>query len=413
MQQGLMHFLLSIFLLSTIVPESEGQTTEDIQTFQVKVDQVENGSVLITPELPPNGQVKEGTVLRIKATPAEGYAFDSGYYATPGMWGKMYYEFMNPEFEVIIDQDKTIGASFVEKQMLEGIHVIQNIQYAQPGKKRLKYDVYAPDIAKDFPCIIIIHGGGWISNTEDIMRGLARELVRSGDYIVVSIDYRWINILDGDQQPNRMHHLIEDVYGAIVHIMEHAKRYGADPTRIALTGDSAGGHLSAAAANFTNMIGDKGFGEIEGIYEYLPSYMPEGKSIEEVREEVTKAIRAAAPSYGVFGEGLITAHMARESEAAKKAVSPICNIPKINDRAVPQYLVRGTNDFLIQDAHVQAYADSLKAAGQTVVYEQVEGAYHAFFDWKPDAQTQEQFRLYGIPYANRMKAFFDKVFFPE
>jgi carboxylesterase type B len=43
--------------------------------------------------------------------------------------------------------------------------------------------------------------------------------------------------------------------------MEHASQYGGDPTRIGLTGDSAGGHLSAAASLMTNMIGARGFGK--------------------------------------------------------------------------------------------------------------------------------------------------------
>lgn len=67
---------------------------------------------------------------------------------------------------------------------------------------------------------------------------------------------------------------------------------------------------------------------------------------------------------------------------------------------------------LIQDTAVQAYADALKAAGQTVEYVQVEGAGHAFFDWKPDPQTKKTFARYGVPYAAKMQQFFDTVFYP-
>ncbi len=110
----------------------------------------------------------------------------------------MYFEFPTPEFEVTIDKNKTIGASFIEKSALKGFKVINNVIYAQPGVKALKYDVYSPNDAKNLPCIVIIHGGGWSINCEDVMRGLARELVRDGKYVVASVDYRWIGNQDGD-----------------------------------------------------------------------------------------------------------------------------------------------------------------------------------------------------------------------
>jgi acetyl esterase/lipase len=243
------------------------------------------------------------------------------------------------------------------------------------------------------------------------MRGLARELVRGGDYVVCSIDYRWIGDQDGDKKPNTMANLIEDVYGAIAHIQEHAKEYGCDSGRIAVTGDSAGGHLSAAAANMVEMIGDGGFGVKDGVYEYKSTYLPKGKSIAQVRKEIAKAIQAAAPSYGVFGGDIMKAFTGDQPEAAMKAISPIEHVPNVKDRAVPQYLLRGTSDMLIRNELVQPYADALKAAGQTVKYVQVEGANHAFFDWKPDERTKATFAKYGVPYAAEMKSSFDAVFY--
>ena len=103
----------------------------------------------------------------------------------------------------------------------DGYRTIQDVVYAKPGVKPLKYDVFIPNGAKNLPGVIIIHGGGWSSNTEDIMRGLARELINDGKYVVCSIDYRWINKGDGDETPVTMANLIEDCYGAILHIQEH------------------------------------------------------------------------------------------------------------------------------------------------------------------------------------------------
>lgn len=253
-----------------------GQKESEV-TFVVTIEPPEHGAVKIEPPLPVDGKVKKGTVLKVTATAAAGYAFDSGYYAQPGIWGKMFYESMMPVFEVVVDRDKAIGASFIEQRDLAGFTVKQDIVFAQPGVKKLKYDVFSPNAAKDLPILVIIHGGGWVSNTKEIMRGLARELVRRGDYVVCSVDYRWLGTGDGDQSPNTMANLIEDVFGGLAHIQEHAKDYGGDAARIAVTGDSAGGHLSAVASLMPNKIGDAGFGVREGVYEFRPSYIRAGK----------------------------------------------------------------------------------------------------------------------------------------
>ncbi|PRY07279.1 alpha/beta hydrolase family protein [Pontibacter ummariensis] len=88
------------------------------------------------------------------------------------------------------------------------------------------------------------------------------------------------------------------VFGSIAHIQEHAAKYGADPTRIAVTGDSAGGHLSASAAVLSPSIGDGGFGAREGVYEFMPSFVPSGKPVDQVKDEIVRAIKVVAPSYG-------------------------------------------------------------------------------------------------------------------
>lgn len=395
---------------------ARAQTSAGPTLFTVKVDEPKHGSLKIVPPIPDDHKVPAGTVLKIKATPASGFALDSGYYWTASKAG-MYFEFPTPEFEVTIDGNKTVGASFIEKKALRGFKVRNNVVYAQPGVKALKYDVYSPNGARNLPCIVIIHGGAWTMNCEDVMRGLARELVRGGKYVAVSVDYRWLGSQDGDAKPNSMADIIEDVFGAIAHIQEHAKEYGADPGRLAVTGDSAGGHLSAAAINLADHIGDGGFGIKEGVYEFKPTYLPAGKTAAQVRSEIVQSIKAAAPSYGVFSSSALGEWSRRgggggQSEAAIKAISPQDNIPNIRDRAVPQFLLRGTADTLIQNSTVQAYADALMAAGQSVSYVQVPGAAHAFLDWKPDPRVKSTFKRFGEPYAARMEEFFNTIFYP-
>jgi acetyl esterase/lipase len=377
----------------------------------ITLDPPQNGTLTITPPLPENKTIPAGTELTLKATPAAGFALDTIYYIGTGNNGRMYYENSQPEWKITVNFTQHIGASFIDEKAAQGYKEKSDIVFAQPGVKKLRYNVYTPDNAKNLPCIIIIHGGGWAVNDQYVMRGLARELVKGGQYVVVSADYRWINTGDGDKTPVTMANIIEDVFGAIAHIQEHAAQYGADPTRLALTGDSAGGHLAAAAINMADHIGDQGFGTTPGVYQFKPSYLPQNKPIAQVRQEILAALKASAPSYGVFSEAGLT-RSSKLTGDALKAISPQDNIPNLKDRPVPQFLLRGTVDTVISNAEVQGYTDALKAAGQRAEYVLVPGAAHAFLDWKPDARTKATFVKYGIPYAAQMKDFFNSIFYP-
>jgi acetyl esterase/lipase len=382
-------------------------------SFTVMVDPPVHGKVQLSPPLPDDGKYAAGTVVTLTTTPDPGYVLDSAWYSVPGRFGQMYHEGMTREFKVTIDQNKRVGASFIEVSAVSHINVTNNVVYARPGVKELKYDVYSPKGAANLPMIVIIHGGGWNANDEDVMRGLARELTKGGRFVVFSMDYRWSAKSDGDARNNTMANLIEDVFGGIAHIMEHAKEYGGDPARIGLTGDSAGGHLSAAASLMTNMIGSRGFGKTPGVFEFMPSYIPKNKSADQLRNEMMAAIKAAAPSYGVFNANSLATFS--EDPAAdvswKDAVAPLSHIPKASERSVPQFLTRGTQDPLISDASVKEFVDALVKAGQRAEYVQVGGASHAFFDWKPDARTKATFAQFGVYYAAAMKAFFNSVLY--
>ncbi len=383
--------------------------------YTVTVDQNENGSVTVSPALPADGKVAAGTTIKVTATPASGYLLDATYYSivNPNARFASRTESSLSTLELTVNGDMSVGATFIPAEKLAGVNVKYDVVYAQPGVKKLKYDVYSPVGAKKLPIVVIIHGGGWSSNTEEVMRGLSRDLVSGGKYVVCNIDYRWINTGDGDEVPNTMADLIGDVFGAIAHIQEHAAEYGGDPDNIAVTGDSAGGHLSASAANMCTLIGDGGFRKTPGVFEFMPSYLPKGKTAGQVNKSITKAIKVAAPSYGVFSSDMLESFIADLTDPKGiAAVCPIDNIPNVKDRAVPQYLLRGDNDGLINDESVQAYADALKAAGQRVEYVHVPDAGHAFLDWKTDARTQGTYNEIGHKYALDMKRFFDTVFYP-
>jgi len=145
----------------------------------------------------------------------------------------------------------------------------------------------------------------------------------------------------------------------------------------------------------------------------MPSYMPKGKTADQVRTEILAAVKAAAPSYGVFRAARLNPFTddPAADDSWKQAIAPLSHIPAAKERAVPQFLVRGSNDRLVLHDDVQEFFDALVKAGQRAEYIQVGGAGHAFFDWKPDENTKSTFAKYGVYYAAAMKAFFESVLY--
>lgn len=366
----------------------------------------EGGTVKTIPPLPSDGMVERGSTLTLQATPAKGRMLDCIFAAADGPW-RYYNECCALESLLTCDRDYEVGASFLPAKTFSKIRVTNNVVYAQPGKKTLKYDVFAPRGAKRLPIVVIVHGGGWNSNTEDIMRGMGRELAMTGKYVAVSIDYRFLGNRDGDETPVDMYQIVEDVYGAIAHIMEHAAQYGGDGSRLFVTGDSAGGHLSASAINFADYIGG-GFGSKAGVYEFRPTYIPKGKTVTQLRREICSALLGAVPTYPVLTENVFRLFYQNDSLKAQNVI-PIMRIPQASAREVPQLIIRGTRDQLIRDQDMQLYIAAMENAGQQVKYLQIAGIGHAFFDWRHDRNSQKTFDRFARPQIRVMVAFFDDI----
>ncbi len=239
------------------------------------------------------------------------------------------------------------------------------------------------------------------------MRGMGRELAMTGKYVAVSIDYRFLGNRDGDETPVDMYQIVEDVYGAIAHIMEHAAQYGGDGSRLFVTGDSAGGHLSASAINFADYIGG-GFGSKAGVYEFRPTYIPKGKTVTQLRREICSALLGAVPTYPVLTENVFRLFYQNDSLKAQNVI-PIMRIPQASAREVPQLIIRGTRDQLIRDQDMQLYIAAMENAGQQVKYLQIAGIGHAFFDWRHDRNSQKTFDRFARPQIRVMVAFFDDI----
>ena len=98
-------------------------------------------------------------------------------------------------------------------------------------------DVYTSAGASGLPVFIHVHGGGWRNGNRKYVQSKPAWFVRNG-YVFVSIDYRMLPEAEVSTQA-------EDVESAYAFVRANIARYGGDPDRIAVSGHSAGCHLTA------------------------------------------------------------------------------------------------------------------------------------------------------------------------
>jgi acetyl esterase/lipase len=117
-----------------------------------------------------------------------------------------------------------------------------NIHYNNDTLSKHMLDIYLPAGAKGkVPLVILIHGGGWLSNDKyaDIgyMKKTVSEIISHG-FAVASVDYRFSTQSVFPAQ-------IQDCNRAISFLYDNAGKYGFDTDNFAVMGFSAGGHLAS------------------------------------------------------------------------------------------------------------------------------------------------------------------------
>jgi acetyl esterase len=120
----------------------------------------------------------------------------------------------------------------------EKVHEVTDHWLDGPGG-RLPLRVYRPSAEPGLPVLMYFFGGGWVLGTIDTADGIARSLANAAGCIVAVPGYRL-----APEHPFPA--AIEDCWAATEWVVSNAAALGADPARVAVGGDSAGGNLAAA-----------------------------------------------------------------------------------------------------------------------------------------------------------------------
>lgn len=293
-------------------------------------------------------------------------------------------EGLSTGFDVDVPPTDLVGATswrrlinpfrFASEGRRAGVEVHKNIPYAPFGRRGL-LDVYTSDVtpSSGAPVLLQVHGGGWtIGNKDQQGIPLMQHLAAKG-WVCVAPNYR---LSPRNDWPAH----VVDVKAAIAWIKDNIAEYGGDPRYIAITGGSAGGHLTALAALTPND----------------PAFQPGFESAD-------TTVQVAVPHYGVYdfagATGLRSAVLMRDTFLAPKvlkkryaedpelfaAASPLL---RITEDAPDFFVIHGANDTLVDVRQARAFVDKLKRIShRSVTYAELPGTQHAF-DVFPSIRSQ-------------------------
>ena len=144
------------------------------------------------------------------------------------------------------------------------IVVEEDVTYGKAGETELKLDLARPEGDGPFPAIVFIHGGGWYQGNRQGYRGQIQEAARRG-YVATTISYRLMQFDDSEKETTTATPIfpaqIHDAKAAVRWLRANAEMFNVDPSRIGVTGASAGGHLSLLVGltdPAANLEGDSG-----------------------------------------------------------------------------------------------------------------------------------------------------------
>lgn len=236
---------------------------------------------------------------------------------------------------------------------------INNVEYGSAGGERLLLDIRQPNThaAGLFPVAIYVYGGGWTSgdkaNPDDAP---ALELFSEAGFVTFAINYRLA-------PQHRWPACLNDVETAIRWVKANAARYHGDPSRIALTGYSAGGHLACFAATVvdesTRVQAVIGFAPLTDFVQELPK---RGNILGRAQRGLLNRPETLTP----------------ESLGMLRALSPINHV---RAGLPPFLLLHGDSDGSVPYEQSLAFQSRLRAEGVRCDLITLQGAPHRLTRW--------------------------------
>jgi acetyl esterase len=219
--------------------------------------------------------------------------------------------------------------------------------------------IYRPSAERPLPTMVYFHGGGWVLGSVEVYDGTVRDLANAAGCLVVSVDYRLA-------PEHKFPAAADDAYAATRWVAEHADEIGADPARLAVGGDSAGGNLAAAV---TLMARDRGGPAL--AYQLL-IYPVTDQAFE------TPSYHENAEGYGLTRAQMMwfSAHYLRTPADADDPLASPLRAPSL--RGLPPALVVTAGYDPLRD-EAEQYAERLRADGVDVRVERYPGLIHGFF----------------------------------
>jgi len=232
---------------------------------------------------------------------------------------------------------------------------VTELEFAKVGEVSLTLDAYVPEGNGPFMTCILVHGGGFMrGDKQSYIKPLFEPLSRAG-FAWFSINYR----LAPD---HRWPACADDVATAVRWVRTHAQDYKVDRNRIALIGESAGGHLVAWA-------GTTGKGDT-AVAAVVPFYAPFDLEFQ------VRSRNALGPSMTAL---LGLTELNDEAWKVLRSASPT---QQVHSGLPPFLLIHGDQDAQVPYDQSPRFQEKMKAAGNVCDLIKVAGGEHGMGKWQ-------------------------------